>query len=86
MDIKGVWGVTNAELESAVASVDSTAFMVPARIVRRVLRHDRGLTESGLRLPHRKTYFVSRASLLQVVEPAEIGVAGVDDVPEMSIL
>ena len=86
MENKGVWGVTNAELESAVAAVDSTAFMVPARIVRRVLRHDRGLTESGLRLPHRKTYFVGRESLLQIVEPSEIGVASIDDVPETSIL
>ncbi|MGC3966362.1 MAG: hypothetical protein QM775_03020 [Pirellulales bacterium] len=37
MENKGVWGVTNAELESAVSAADATAFMVPARIVRGVL-------------------------------------------------
>lgn len=86
METQGVWGVTNAELEGAVASVDRTAFLVPPRIVRRVLRHDRQLGESGLRLPHRKTFFVKRESLLAVVEPAELGLASVDEVPEMAIL
>jgi len=86
METQGVWGVTNAELESAVAAVDRTAFLVPPRIVRRVLRHDRKITDTGLRLPHRKTFFVRRESLLEVVDPPELGLASAADVPEMSIL
>ncbi|MBL9083230.1 MAG: hypothetical protein JNK76_15560 [Planctomycetales bacterium] len=86
MENKGVWGVTNSELESAVAAVDATAFMVPARIVRRVIRKDRELSDSGLRLPHRKTYFLGRESLLRFVEPAEIGIPSAAEVPETVIL
>ena len=81
METQGVWGVTNAELESAVAAVDKTAFLVPPRIVRRVLRHDRKITETGLRLPHRKTFSVGRRSLLEVVDPPELGLAAAADVP-----
>lgn len=86
METKGVWGVTNAELEAAVAAVDASAFLVPARIVRRVLRHDRSLTESGLRLPHRKTYFISRESLLACVEPEELGLDSAEKIPPTAIL
>jgi len=86
METQGVWGVSNAELESAVAAVDRTALLVPPRIVRRVLRHDRHISESGLRLPHRKTFFVKRESLIAIVDPPELGLHSVDEVPEMAIL
>src|SRR5688572_18451735 len=86
METQGIWGVTNVELEQAVAAVDRSAVLAPARIVRRVLRSDRGLTESGLKVPHRKTYFVRREALAAVVDPAEIGYASFEKLPEVVIL
>ena len=86
MEAPGLWGVTNAELEQAVAAVDHSALLVPARIVRRVLRHDRGLNETGLRVPHRKTYFLAKSSLEQIVTPAELGLKSFDELPERVIL
>jgi hypothetical protein len=82
----GVWGVTNTELEQAVAAVDPSALLVPARIVRRVLRLDRGLADSGMRLPHRKTYFISREALLGFAEPEELGQSDGTTLPETVIL
>lgn len=86
MEAQGLWGVTNAELEQAVAAVDRSALLVPARIVRRVLRQDRQLSETGLKVPHRKTYFLPAAKLAEIVEPAEVGLRSFADHSELLIL
>jgi hypothetical protein len=86
MEDHGVWGVTNTELEQAVAAVDPAALLVPARIVRRVLRQDRGLSDTGMRVPHRKTYFIRREAFAAIVEPGELGLASFNDLPEQLIL
>ncbi len=86
MEAQGVWGVTNADLEAAVAAVDSSALLMPARILRRVLRQDRELTEAGLKVPHRKTYFIRRELLATIVEPGEVGRPTFDNLPEQVIL
>ena len=86
MESSGIWGVTNIELERAVAAVDRSALLVPPRILRRVLRHGRRLSETGLSVPHRKTYCVQRDELAAVVEPDELGRSSFDDLPERIIL
>ncbi len=86
MESQGVWGVTNAELESAVSAVDEAALLIPARIVRRVIKHDRNLPDAGLRVPHRKVYFLDRDAFFQIVDPSEVGIAGPADLPEQLIL
>jgi hypothetical protein len=86
MEAQGLWGVTNAELEQAAAAVDRSALLVPARIVRRVLRHDRGLSETGLKVPHRKTYFISASKLAEIVDPAEVGLRSFADLADQLIL
>jgi hypothetical protein len=68
------------ELEQAIHSVDARALLVPQRILRRVIKQDAGIAGFGLRVPHRKTYVISRPDLLAIVEPAEL------DLPEPVVL
>ena len=79
-------GSALAELERAVRAADPAAMLVLPRILRRVIKQDRGLTGFGLRVPHRKGYAIGRDALLQIVEKAEIGLATDAVLPEKVIL
>lgn len=81
-----VWGVSSDELESAIASVDSTAIFLPARILRRAIKQDRGLPDPGLSVPHRKSYVIGRDRLLQIVDRSELGISEQIELPETLIL
>ena len=52
------------------------SMLVPPRILRRVIKQHAGITGFGLRVPHRKTYALSRQDLLAIVEPAELDQVG----------
>ncbi len=64
------------ELEQAIHSVDARALLVPPRILRRVIKRHSEIAGFGLRVPHRKTYIISRTDLLAIVEPAELDQVG----------
>jgi hypothetical protein len=64
-----------AELSRRLREVEPAAFLVPPRIVRRVIKFDGDLSGPGLKVPHRKSYVVDRKRLLEVVEPGELGLA-----------
>src|SRR5262249_12088100 len=64
-------------LDRALKAADPSAFLVPPRILRRVIKHDRQLAGLGLQVPHRKSYVIDRAAWLRVVDADEIG-AGAD--------
>ena len=68
MEATGVWGLTVAELESALREADASVLLVPPRILRRVIKQDRQVPGPGLRVPHRKTYVVGRQPLLKIAE------------------
>ncbi len=51
-------------LARELREVQPSAFLVPGRIVQRVIRHDRRMTGFWLRVPHRKSYVVSREALV----------------------
>src|SRR5579875_316176 len=66
--------LTVAELQRLVAQVEPAALLVPPRILRRVIKRDRGLAGPGLQVPHRKSYVVARDRLLCFATAADFGV------------
>jgi hypothetical protein len=63
------------ELERVVHAADAAAILIPPRILRRVIKQNASIATIGLRVPHRKTYLISREELLAVVDPLELDLA-----------
>ncbi len=63
------------ELEQAVHAADPTAILIPPRILRRVIKQHASIPGFGLRVPHRKTYSISREELLAIVDPLDLDLA-----------
>src|SRR5262249_42659290 len=49
-----------AELGRLLRAADPAALLVPARLLRRVIKRDRKLTGLGLQVPHHKSYVLGR--------------------------
>lgn len=62
-----------AELERSIRAADPTAWVVPTRILRRVIKHDRRLTLLGFQVPHGHLYTIAGELLSQIVDPTELG-------------
>jgi hypothetical protein len=62
-----------ADLGRRLSQADPAALLVPPRILRRVIKHDRGLTGLGLQVPHRKSYVIAREALLAIADRHELG-------------
>jgi hypothetical protein len=77
--------VNMAEIERRLEAVEPAAFLVPERILRRVIKYHRHPVSFGLRVPHHTSYVVDRRALLEIVEPAELPVNG-RAFPETAIL
>jgi len=75
-----------AELERAVRGAEPGALLVPPRILRRVIKRDRGLTRVGLQVPHRHLHATSAQSLRAVATAAELGIAAGSEWPSPAIL
>jgi hypothetical protein len=75
-----------AELVRAVRAADPCALLVLPRILRRVIRQECQLTAWTLRVPHRKSYVLSRERLLEIVDQDELGLAPEAVLPETVIL
>lgn len=67
-------------------AADPAAVLVAARILRRVIKQHARLPGFGLRVPHRKSYIISRADLLTIVDPDELDLSSRDELPETVIL
>lgn len=66
----------------AILRRSAGALLVDPRTLRRVIKHDRGVT--GL-VPHTRCYVVARDLLVELVSPVELG-AAVDELPPRVIL
>src|SRR5262245_4087655 len=75
-----------AELERVIRTVEPAAFLVPPRILRRVLRADRRLTGIGLEVPHHKSYVIGRDALRPLVTKEELGLKPDGNLPSTAIL
>ncbi|MFQ5731733.1 MAG: hypothetical protein ACE5KM_07245 [Planctomycetaceae bacterium] len=75
-----------SEIAQSVRSAEPRAFLVPPRIVRRVIKRDREFSGVGLRVPHRKSYVVTGSRLRHYVDRDELGLSIVDDFPAQVFL
>jgi hypothetical protein len=75
-----------AELERAVKAADPEAFLIPPRILRRVIKRDRGLTFFGFHAARRESYVISGAALRAIVAEDELGLRPGDPWPGTAIL
>ena len=75
-----------ADLVRMIKGVDPTALLVPARVLRRVIKHDYHVGGMGLLVPHRKSCIIARDSLLQIAERDELGVGRDEELPINVIL
>lgn len=73
-------------VREAVRRADSRAFLVPARIVRRVIKRNRDIPGAGLRIPHRKSIVVAGSKLRYLVDKDELGLSYSADFPSYVFL
>jgi hypothetical protein len=78
--------LTVDELERRIKRVEPAAFLVPPRLLRRVIKQHRQIGGIGLLIPHRKGYVIDRESLLRYVAPAELGVTPNTEFPPHAFL
>jgi hypothetical protein len=79
-------GLTVADLERALTRAEPAALLVPPRILRRVIKKDRGLGGAGLQVPHRKSYLIARDALLRIVGVDDLGVTADRELPGTLLL
>jgi hypothetical protein len=61
------------ELKQAMRAADPHAALVPPRVLRRVIKHDRKMATLGIQVPHRKTYVLDASTATTVIERDELG-------------
>jgi hypothetical protein len=76
----------SAELCRLVAEVEPAAVLAPARLLRRIIKQDRKLTMIGLRVPHRKSYVISRDALLNLVDRDELEIGAERELADTVLL
>src|SRR5262245_17253034 len=75
-----------AELGRLLRAAAPAAMLVPPRLLRRVIKHDRRLSGIGLQVPHRKSYVIGREALLALATRDELGVEPDRELPPTLIL
>lgn len=75
-----------AEASQRVRNVDPRAFVVEARVLRRVIKAEGNLTALSVQVPHRKTWLAKKNTLIRHVELDELGLKPEDDLPDVAIL
>jgi hypothetical protein len=84
-DVVEAPALTLAELARIVRAVDPTAFVIPGRVVRRAIKHDRGLPKLLIRVPHWMAFAMAGARALEVVDRDELGL-GPDEPPPTTVI
>lgn len=74
------------ELLRALRAVEPQAFLVPPRIMRRVIRLHCHLGPLAAAIPHRKSYLIDGQTLANIVEPDELGLAPGEPFPPQVFL
>jgi hypothetical protein len=75
-----------ADIERSVRQRDPDVFFVLPRILRRILRHELDITSPWVRIPHRKSYVISRDRLSWLVAMDELGVDASTELPHRAML
>src|SRR5580704_12712182 len=74
------------DLEQILLRADASCLLVPPRILRRVIKKDRGLTGVGLQVPHYKSYVITRDALLAIADRAELDIVADRPLPDTLLL
>src|SRR5262245_59836231 len=74
------------ELQRRLRQVEPSALLVPARILRRVIKIHKGLGGLGLAVPHRKSYILDRETLLRIASPADLRLSPEETLPATVLL
>src|SRR5271154_4374641 len=74
------------ELERLVKRAEPAAFLVPPRLLRRVIKLHRKIGGLAVLMPHSKGYGLEREALLKCVLPAELGLASATELPPYAYL
>lgn len=77
---------TLEELADAVHATEPAAYLVLPRVLRRVIKLDRRVSGFGLNVPHRKSYWVDRKRLLEMVDRSELTPQPVHELPKLVLL
>ncbi len=75
-----------SEVVKALRQVEPTAFLVLPRVLRRVVKHEWDLPALTVRVPHRKSWIVTRNQLIKHVDWDELGLEPNSDLPIKAIL
>ncbi len=75
-----------AELRRTIASVDSTAFLVESRVIRRIIRERLGFAKLTAALPHAQCQVVAGSDLIRWTHPDELGLETFYNLPETCLL
>lgn len=78
--------MTPIELERLIQAVAPDALLVPGRILRRIIKHLRNVAGIGLKVPHRKSFVVESARLLEVADWTDLGVEESTTLPHKVLL
>jgi hypothetical protein len=86
MNASPVLSLSSSELAGLVRAVDPAALLVPARILRRVIKKHRGLGGLGLNVPHARCYAIDRDTLLRIAGRGELGLAAGSSLADVVLL
>jgi hypothetical protein len=86
MSVSSSLAFTVADLERILLQTEPAALLVSPRILRRVIKKDRGLAGPGLQVPHRKSYVLERDRLLRIADRDELGIEPGRDLPAKMFL
>src|SRR5260370_31309471 len=75
-----------ADLEPVLLRADPSCLLVPPRILRRVIKKDRGLSGFGLQVPHYKSYVIARDALLAIADRSELEIGPDRTLPDTVLL
>src|SRR5688500_8051121 len=78
--------IGSGELQRLLTAAEPAALLVPLRLLRRVIKQDRGIAGIGLQVPHRKTYVVGCDVLLAGADREELGIPAGRELPATVIL
>ncbi len=86
MDSGRILRLSMDELRWRMRMTDPAALIVPARILRRVIKESCRITSFAFRVPHQKNFFVSREAALSIADYDELGLREGCELPETLIL
>jgi hypothetical protein len=75
-----------ADVEEIVLRTDPALVLVSPRILRRVIKQDRGISSIGMQVPHYKSYVIGRDALLRIAGRDELGLPPGRELPETVVL